>query len=134
MLLTGTHPRLMDEKKRLSIPKPIREQFGKPAPAYLYIAPDPEGCLCIFRAQELERFGQQQASAVQGNAELEARRRIFFSRAEATAMDKQGRVVIPDRLVQHGGLEREVVMVGVYDHLELWSPEKWQQYQSEHGA
>lgn len=134
MLLTGTHPRSMDEKKRVAIPKPIRDLLGRPIPRHLYIAPDPAGCLCIYKAEDLERFGQQQTGAVQGNMELEARRRIFFSQAEASAMDKQGRVVVPERLVQYAGLGREVVMVGVHDHLELWSPERWDQYRRDYGA
>ena len=51
--------------------------------------------------------------------------RFFFSGAGDAVPDKQGRVLVPPQLAEQAGLEREVVVVGVYDHLEIWDPNAW---------
>jgi MraZ protein len=132
MLLTGTYPRSVDAKKRLSIPKPIREQLGKPTPRLLYIAPGSYRSLWIFTAEQLERFGDRLWERRENHSELAAYRRLYFAGAEAVELDKQGRILIPDRLVEHAGLGREVVLIGVFDHLELWDQGRWFEYSQEH--
>lgn len=51
--------------------------------------------------------------------------RFFFSAAAEGDLDKQGRVMVPAALMQHANLGREVVVAGVYDHLEIWDRGKW---------
>ena len=53
-------------------------------------------------------------------------RRVFVGGAFDCACDKQGRVLIPPSLRQYANLEREVVLVGVLDHFEIWSRESWE--------
>src|SRR4029453_10962570 len=48
-------------------------------------------------------------------------RRFFFSGAADADLDRQGRILVPAALTRHAGLERDVVVAGNYDHLELWS-------------
>ena len=57
--------------------------------------------------------------------------RHFFGGATEDVPDKQGRVVIPAPLAQSAGLQREVVVAGVYDHLEIWDRESWRQQMRE---
>ena len=51
--------------------------------------------------------------------------RHFFSGAAEVTADKQGRVMVPAALVKHAGLGREVVVAGVFDHLEIWDRAAW---------
>ncbi len=51
--------------------------------------------------------------------------RFFFAGATDEELDRQGRVVIPSALAKHAGLGREVVVAGVYDHLEIWDRAAW---------
>jgi len=51
--------------------------------------------------------------------------RFFFSGAAESDLDKQGRVMIPAALIEHAKLGREVVVAGVYDHLEIWDRPAW---------
>jgi MraZ protein len=57
----------------------------------------------------------------------EARRvqRFFFAGATEAELDRQGRVMIPAALIQHGGLGRNVVVAGMRDHLEIWDSAEW---------
>ena len=53
-------------------------------------------------------------------------RRFFFTGAGEADIDGSGRVLVPSWLVKHAGLEREVIVAGNYDHLELWNPTTWE--------
>ena len=55
-------------------------------------------------------------------------RRFFFSGAAESNVDRQGRILVPAVLTRHAGLERDVIVAGNYDHLELWQPAAWEQH------
>jgi MraZ protein len=131
MLLTGTHPRTLDEKKRLALPKRVREQLGEPAT--LFVTPGPDQCLWLYTQQGLETLAEKLDQSPATDAEARVFRRLYFAQTEAVDLDRTGRVLIPDRLVQFAGLRHEVVLIGVRDHLELWDAERWQQYLAHHG-
>ena len=56
---------------------------------------------------------------------------FFFSGAVETELDKQGRVAIPAALIQHAQLDRDVVVAGVHDHLEIWDRAAWRKEMAE---
>lgn len=126
MLLTGTHPRTIDDKKRLALPKRIREELGDPS--RLFVTPGPDQCLWVYTEAELERMAGRLDTAPAADAEARVFRRLYFAQAETVDVDKAGRVLVPDRLMQFAGLQHEVVLIGVRDHLELWDTARWQQY------
>lgn len=126
MLLTGTHPRTLDDKKRLALPKRVREVLGETAK--LFITPGPDQSLWFFSQDELERLSVKLDQAPATDAEVRVFRRLFFAQMDAVEIDRSGRILIPERLVQFAGLKHEVVLIGVRDHLELWDQERWQQY------
>lgn len=53
-------------------------------------------------------------------------RRVFIGGAFDCSCDKQGRFLIPPTLRQYAGLEKEIVLVGVLDHFEIWSKGNWE--------
>ena len=130
MLLTGTHPRTLDDKKRMTLPKRVREQLGEPET--LFVTPGPDQCLWVYTQQGVERFADRLDQAPATDAEARVFRRLYFAQAERVDVDGSGRVLVPERLVQFAGLQREVVLIGVRDHLELWDATRWQQYLTEH--
>jgi MraZ protein len=130
MLLTGTHPRTLDDKKRMALPKRLREQLGQPET--LFVTPGPDQCLWVYTQQGLERLAERLDQAPATDAEARVFRRLYFAQTEAVDLDRSGRVLIPERLGQFAGLQREVVLIGVRDHLELWDAARWQQYLAQH--
>jgi MraZ protein len=126
MLLTGTHPRTLDDKKRLALPKRLREQLGDPPT--LFVTPGPDQCLWVYTQDGLERLAEKLDRSPAADAEARVFRRLYFAQTEAVDVDRNGRVLIPERLVQFAGLQHEVVLIGVRDHLELWDAQRWQQY------
>ena len=131
MLLTGTHPRTLDDKKRLALPKRVREQLGDIE--QLFVTPSTDQSLSLYDPHGLENLAARLDQTPATDSEARVFRRLFFAQMEAVDVDNNGRILIPERLVQFAGLEHEVVLVGVRDHLELWDARKWQEYLAQHG-
>jgi MraZ protein len=126
MLLTGTHPRTLDEKKRLVLPKKVREQLGDPAT--LFVTPGPDQCLWVYTQASLEQLAERLDQTPATDAEARVFRRLYFAQMEAVDVDRSGRILVPDRLLQFAGLEHDVALIGVRDHIELWDARRWQDY------
>jgi MraZ protein len=131
MLLTGTHPRTLDDKKRLALPKRVREQLGNPET--LFVTPGPDQCLWLFTQEGLEQLAAKLDKAPTADVEVRAFRRLYFAQTEPVDVDRAGRILLPERLVQFAGLQHEVILIGVRDHLELWDGQRWQNYLGQHG-
>jgi len=132
MLLTGTFPRTLDEKKRLVLPKRVREQLGTPSVAY--VTPGPDQCLWLYSQAGLEQLALKLDEAPAADAEVRVFRRLFFAQTETVEVDRNGRVLIPERLLSFAGLKHEVMLLGVRDHLELWDAGRWHEYMSQHAS
>lgn len=130
MLLTGTHPRTLDEKKRLALPKRIRELMGDPGS--LFVTPGPDQSLWLFTAAELETLAGRLDQPTNADADARIFRRLYFAQTEQVDLDRSGRILVPERLMKFAGLTQEVVLVGVRDHLELWDAEKWRAFVETH--
>jgi MraZ protein len=126
MLLTGTHSRTLDGKKRLVLPRRVRELLGEADT--LFVTPGPDRCLWLFTQASLEELAAKLDEAPATDAEARVFRRLYFAQTEAVDLDKAGRILIPDRLIQFAGLGHDVVLIGVRDHLELWDVGRWQEY------
>jgi MraZ protein len=130
MLLTGTFTRAVDEKLRIAIPKPLRDALGSAGGA-LFVAPGTDGSLALYTEETLARLAQRLAQSSPNAQEVRAFSRLFYARAQSVELDSQGRVRIPAELAQLSGLSKEVVLIGVQDHLELWDRDRWEQYLSQ---
>lgn len=128
MPLTGTFERAVDDKLRLAIPKPIRDALALQNDNELFLAPGNEGCLSIYSTEGFERFARRLTNVSPGQANVRNYLRLFYARAERVVVDKQSRIRIPERLLKHAGLQREVVVLGVNDHVELWDKPQWEQF------
>lgn len=124
----GTFQHTLDEKGRLLLPARYRELFS---PAFV-LTRGLEGCLYVYTLdvwdKVLELFPQE---PLFGNPDRRTFTRLFLSGALDCTLDRQGRVLIPDYLLKHAGLEREkeCVFVGALDHLEIWDRDRWSQFE-----
>ena len=116
----------MDDKQRVAIPKKWRDLLGDQA---LYAAPGTEGAVVIYPEQAFVRLGQQlEGHSSPTGREVLAFSRVFYAQAEGLDVDSQGRVRLPPALTQLAKLEREIVLLGVRDHLEVWDKARWTEY------
>ncbi|MGD9723431.1 MAG: division/cell wall cluster transcriptional repressor MraZ [Pirellulales bacterium] len=128
MLLTGTFSRAVDEKLRIAIPKTLRDALGSSAKGVLYVAPGTDGSLALYTEDALADLANRLSQASPNAQDVRAYSRLFYARAQAVELDGQGRVRIPPELAQWAGLEKEAVLIGVQNHLELWDRSRWEQY------
>ena len=131
MLLTGTHPRTLDDKHRLTLPSRVRMQLGDCK--QIYVAQGVDQCLWLYDQAGLEKLSEKLDLAPATDAEARVFRRLFFAQMEAVDLDRSGRILLPDRLIKFAALEHEVVLLGVRDHLELWEAGRWQRFLAENG-
>jgi MraZ protein len=126
MLLTGTYPRTLDDKKRMALPRRVRELLKEPTT--LFLSPGPDQSLWVYTQEALERLAERLEQTPGGKPETRTFQRLYFAQTEAVDVDRSGRILIPERLLQFAELKHDVVMIGVRDHLELWDAQRWQNY------
>ncbi len=134
MLLTGTFGRVLDEKLRVAIPKRLRVAMGCPEGGELYLAPETDQSLAIYSQEAFERLADRLTKVPPTRQDVRAFARLFYGLAERVELDSQGRVRIPPKLAKLAQLENAVVLVGVRDHVELWSAARWESYLAEKQA
>ena len=121
-MLLGEYEHTIDDKNRLTLPAKFRADFAEG----VVVTRGLDGCLYAYRRPDWARLVDEQLATLDPLSQ-EGRRmqRYFFSAAASADLDKQGRVPVPAALAQAAGLDREVVVAGVYDHLEIWDRDAW---------
>ncbi len=125
-LLTGTFLRSLDEKLRMAIPKKIRDALG--GELVVYIAPGTDGSLALYPSDSFTRLAEQLDRNSPTGKDVRAFSRLFYAQVQRVELDRQGRVRIPPELAPIADLRKEVILIGVRDHLELWDRERWETY------
>jgi MraZ protein len=123
--LTGTYERILDDKLRIAIPKPLRKQLSQEEELVVFVVPGFDGCLDLFSAEGFEERStrlEEHATNQPGSRNFF---RMLFPAAEEITVDPQGRIRIPERLVKHADLKHDIILVGVRDHAEIWDKSRW---------
>ena len=125
----GMAQTVLDEKGRITVPRRYREVMNVLGHTQWFMNRGFDGSIFLFPRQEWDKI-RSQASAYSSmdTRALDFRRMFFGSVSEATP-DRQGRMAVPAHLREYANLEREGVLLGVDDHLELWSREGWRAFQ-----
>src|SRR5262245_65476399 len=105
MLLTGTFSRTLDDKKRLGLPKRIREQLENPEA--VFVTPGPDQSLWLYSEPALERLAEKLDQSPATDAEARIFRRLFFAQIQEVELDGHGRILIPERSMELTGLKHE---------------------------
>ena len=116
-MLTGAYDYILDQKRRVSLPKSMREEFGE----CVYIAPGfKKNTLSVFPIDSLEKI-QQKVDSLPLSKSIPLSRRIF-PRALKVPIDTQGRVLVPAELLKSSGIkvDDKVMIIGVATFAEIW--------------
>jgi MraZ protein len=121
-MLVGEYEHTIDEKNRLTLPAKFRHTFGDG----VVLTRGLDGCVFAYRRTDWARLVESRLAALDPlRTETRQLQRHFFAGAAEDAPDRQGRVTMPAHLVKHAQLGREVTIVGVHDHLEIWDRAAW---------
>ena len=126
-MLLGEHEHSLDEKNRLTLPARLRDAFADG----VVVSRGMDGCLFAHPRAEWERLAERIRALDPLSREARVMQRHFFSGAAAGELDKQGRLVLPAALIESAQLGRELVVAGVYDHLEIWDRARWRAHLAE---
>lgn len=123
-MLMGEYHHSIDEKGRLIIPSKFRSELGE----NFVITRGLENCLFIYHLSEWEAIVNKLKSIPFTKKDARNFSRFFLSGATTVEFDKQGRINITSPLIEYANLEKECVVVGVGDRLEIWSSENWNRF------
>lgn len=122
----GSYEHLLDEKNRLVIPSKFRGLLG----SKVYILKGFDGCLSLFTENDFNAYLKKLSNLEFGDKLAREVQRISLSTVFDLEVDKASRIQIPTALVNKYHITHEVTVVGMIDHIEVWSKEKWNEYVS----
>jgi len=122
--LVGNFEHTLDGKGRLVLPAKLRHHFGET----LYVAPG-AGCLQLFNPDVFDDLVARLTEAVREGEISQMAWRAFAANSEEVRPDAQGRILLPTQLRELAGLDREVVLSGAVDRVEIWAADRWQEMQ-----
>lgn len=122
-MLIGSYLGSLGDKRRVAVPRKFLTELGEaPILARWY-----ENCLILVS----DKFWQELFERLTGggrviNLGVRDIERFILGSAYETEPDSQGRIIIPELLANHAGLERELVFIGLGDRVEIWNREIWE--------
>ena len=125
-MFMGEYSHTIDTKGRLIIPSKLREELGET----FVVTKGLDGCLFVFSDEEWKAFEIKLKSLPLTNKNARQFARFFVAGATPCELDKQGRILLPATLREFAGLEKDVVLTGMLNRIEIWSKEKWNENNS----
>jgi len=108
------------------MPARLRSELG----AKVVVTRGLEGCLFVYPVRAWEEFAAKLNALPLTNASSRNFKRFMFSGASEVDLDNLGRILVPDYLKEHAALQKNIVVLGAGERLEVWDKEKWQAHQS----
>ncbi len=116
---SGSHTAKIDEKGRFVLPQEMRFGLVEEGKCEFAIGLGLGGCLTVYKKSAIEKIVQK-FQQHQHAARFQKFFTLFFSTLFQTECDKIGRAAIPARLKKAVGIEKEIVIAGVMDKIEIW--------------
>ena len=128
MAFHGTFDHSLDAKHRLTVPSKLRTAFAEGA----FLVREADRCISLYPSTTYSALTQSALSGLNPlSAQAKELKRMLYGNATDTELDSAGRVMVPARMLAHAGIERDVVVTGAGDCLELWDRATWESYDAE---
>lgn len=126
-MFLGEYRHSLDEKGRVVMPSRFRDELEDGC----VLTKGQERCLYVFRSDQWEVEAARVLTLPRTDRRARNFSRAFFASASNQSLDQTGRCHIPEPLRVFAGLEKDVTVVGVADHVEIWDSETWRDIQSD---
>jgi len=123
-MFIGEYSYTIDAKKRLTVPPKFRKILGEKA----VITRGLDNCLFLYTQKDWEELAEKLSKLPLSQADARGFSRIMLAGAMEVEIDGLGRVLIPDYLKDYAKLGKKIVVVGLYNRVEIWDEEKWNEY------
>ena len=129
LMLTGEYEHTLDEKNRLFISNKLRSQIDvEQHGSSFYLVMGANGILCLYPEKYFQQIALAGAPGMAAPDEAVAFERLSFALASKVELDRQGRLLLTEKLRKRAKLSSSLTLVGVRDHIELWNSENWEKY------
>lgn len=126
-MFIGEYQHTLDTKGRIIIPSKFRESLGDS----FVITKGLDTCLFVYSMEEWNIIQDKLKALPLTNKDARAFVRFFFSGANESSLDKQGRVLLPSNLREHSKLDKDIVLIGVATRIEIWDKREWEAYNND---
>lgn len=127
LMFMGTYYNSIDSKNRLIVPSKHRDQLaGK-----CVLTKGLDTCLYIYSVPDWEKQMEKIAELPESDPKIRAFIRHYFGNATVCEFDKQGRIVIPQNLIDYAKISKDLVTMGAMRKVEIWSREVWETPENE---
>jgi MraZ protein len=123
-MFIGEYSHNLDEKGRLAVPKKFRADLNKGA----VVTRGLDNCLFLYTKAEWKKLADKLANLPFAQSNTRAFARLMLAGAMDVDLDKQGRIILPEYLRTFAGLNKETILAGLYNRLEIWDKTKWAEY------
>ncbi|MEA3449674.1 MAG: division/cell wall cluster transcriptional repressor MraZ [Patescibacteria group bacterium] len=123
-MFIGEYHHNIDDKGRVAIPVKFRAQLKQGA----VVTKGLDNCLFLYPKEEFAEEAKKYAQLPKSQAKARAYARHMLAGAMDLNLDSQGRVMLPEYLRNFSGMKKKLVVAGLYDRLELWDEDKWNNY------
>lgn len=123
-MLIGEYKHTIDEKKRISLPSKFRKQVGKK----IIITRGLDKCLFLYSPAQWKEISRKIGELGLGQADRRGLNRFMLAGATEVSVDSVGRILIPEYLKDFANIKTKVVFAGVYNRIEIWDEDQWNQY------
>lgn len=123
-LFIGEYKHQLDDKGRLAVPSKFRSKLKKGA----VVTKGLDGCLFLYTADEWNKLVAKITQMPISQSNARAFSRLMLAGAMTVEIDSQGRINLPNYLIEFAGLKGSSVVAGLMTHLEIWSEKAWEDY------
>ncbi len=123
-MFIGEYTYKIDEKKRVAVPAKFREELG----GKVVITKGLDSSLFLFPIKEWEELAEKISKLPFSQSDVRGFSRTMLAGAMEVEFDSMGRVLVPDYLKEYASLKKEVVLAGVYNRVEVWDKDTWEEY------
>lgn len=127
----GEYRHQMDEKGRIRIPPKLKAQLGENPFITRSSATSAHKCLIVLPCAKATEIFNAEFGNLSVLTDDSKSVRVMASSGFMAEEDKAGRVLLPQRLIEHAGLGKNIVTVGAFNRVEIWSEQAWEAYQNE---
>jgi MraZ protein len=120
----GTYTPRLDDKGRLFLPAKFRDELAEG----LVVTRGQERCLYVWSMEEFGTLTERLRETPVTNKAARDYMRMFFAGASDETPDKQGRITVPPMLRDYASLERDCIVIGAMNRIEIWDATSWQTY------
>jgi MraZ protein len=120
----GTYTPRLDDKGRLFLPAKFRDELAEG----LVVTRGQERCLYVWSMEEFTKLTERLRDTSVTNKSARDYVRMFFAGASDETPDRQGRITVPPMLRGYASLDRDCVVIGAMNRIEIWDAASWQTY------